>query len=587
MNERRRPPSRASTPGQEARSGARSRLGSGVLDWITALRDPYPLASERQARKFVASLDRDLFVAFDQLETLLRRFRDDDERRSVRNFTALLALDEASRPLYSRIEHDYLTAAEAGHSLRDRLWSVGYELAQRFAEAYLTHFDGEARARTRSEPATFAAVSVRLLLHRTTAYRYRLYRHEEWVPAIWLDINASFRAICDLGLEQLSVPLEEGRSTRAVAAFSILQLLRLANAGAFTPSQTFALWQRLTEFAHDARLTPRPTGEDGFYIDLSGHEGLRPRHQLSDGGQFLFLDTSAIFHRFNAWLDQLEREFRDAAQTPARENRPAAALLALRSAVLRIDPRFKPLMRASVRTPHSGRLLTALGIAASAATLTYDPRVIASALDGTQSEDSRAELRTMGQLTDSLLGRLPPDLPAEIARLDVSFWCLRDRSDLGYRVVVDQVDPNRFRLRDLALVSEDPPNHGWQVAFIARLVKLPAGQVELGLQVISRDAETVELELLEPSRSRDDAPQAALGKTFRALRLRSAFHAQPLLGTTWIVPLADFTQGTRYRLLASGRQFETQQVLADGPTWVWIKPAEVSAPERLEARSQR
>lgn len=547
-----------------------------MLDWFSTLRDSHPLASAAQARKFAAKLDRDLFAAAEAISRELRQFRQDTQRRDTRNFAALLALDEEVRPIRSRIEQDYLAAAHSRHSLRDRLWEAGYDLAQRFAEAYLTHFGEGARLRTQRNPAVYAQVAARLLAHRTTAYRYRLYRHEEWVPSAWREINTAFRAICDLGLDAVAIPLEKGRVTNATVSFCVLQLMRLANAGSYTPHQTFALWQKLTEYSDELRLTPRPLIEEGFFIDLSTEEGLQPRQRLGQGGLYLFLDTTGLFQRLNRWLEELDRAARATTSPGTHDPDSPAALLALRSAVLRFDPDFKPLARASQRNPDRGRLLAALGLSSASTAVAHDPRVIAASLEGTAVEAVGMELHTLGYIRSSVLQRLRKDLPPNLSRLNIRFWHLRDRSDTGFRAVVPASGELRVRLRDLVLVSEDAPSVGWQVAIIVRLLKLPGGHVELGLQVISRDAEPIDLACVRSTSDiyGGDTPTISLGATFKALRLRTAFQAKPILDATWIVPLSEYTAGAQYGSIASRRLYEIREVLAKGADWIWVKPTE-------------
>ena len=548
-----------------------------MLDWFSALRDPYSLASPAQARKFAAELDRDLFAAASAISAELRHFRQEQRRREARNFAALLTLDDAVRPVRMRIEQDFLAASHSRHSLRDRLWETGYELAQRFSEAHACAFAGGGGAHMQREAATFAAAAVRLLAHRTAAYRYRLYRHEEWVPASWREINSHFRAICDSGLESVATSLGTSRSTSAAATFCVLQLLRLANAGSYTPHQTFALWQKLSEFSKGLRLTPRPSSEAGFVIDLNSGDGLQPRSMLQQGGQYLFLDTTEIFQRMCAWLDELDRLTAAQSSQGSVDPRSPVALLGLRSAVLRIDPDFKPLTRASQRNDDRGRLLAALTIRAAASALAHDPRVIAASLDGTRGQLNDNELITMGYIRTSVLKRLRKDLPPDLARLDIRFWHRRDRSDTGYRAIVAHAGEMKIRLRDVVLLSEDPPNVGWQIAIVVRLLKLPAGHVELGLQVISRDAETIDLAAIRTAGDiyGGDVPTISLGTTFRAIRLRSAFYGKPVMGATWILPLSEFAPGTQYSAVVSQRRYELHQVLAEGADWIWVKPTEI------------
>ena len=87
---------------------------------------------------------------------------------------------------------------------------------------------------------------------------------------------------------------------------SVLLLLRVGNAGGYTPSQIHALYRKIEEFTHDIRLTARPASDGGFAINLSGTDGLVPRHSVPQGGQYLYCDTTTIHARALAWLDQVE-----------------------------------------------------------------------------------------------------------------------------------------------------------------------------------------------------------------------------------------------------------------------------------------
>ncbi len=548
-----------------------------MLNWLSALRDDSPLANAQAAKKFVAGLDKDLFAAAQKLASLLQEFRQNTQQRDIRHFEALLALDEAARPIRTRLEQDFLAAAGTRHSLRDRLWESGYDLAQRFAEAYRLAFAEQGPARLPKARDVFAQAAVRLLAQRTSAYRYRLYRHEEWVASAWREINASFRAICDCGLDAVAVATAHG-STRAHTFFCILHLLRLANAGSFTPQQTFMLWQKLTEFAADARLTPRPTCDHGFVIDVAGDGGLQPRQHMPQGGQFLFLDTTAIYSRACAWIDELERQANVRPSQPGPGSLPVKDLLSLRSAVLRIDPEFKPLTRASQRSKDGGRLLACRGIQSASVSVNHDPRLIIATLDGSADLLSGSELITMGYFrpTNYRRGRL--DLPPELANVDLRYWHMRDRSDTGFRAVVSHAGDLSIRLRDLALLSEDPPHAGWQIAIVVRLLKLPAGHLELGLQVISRDAEMVELASIRVSNDQyvDGSPTLSQGLRFKALRLRSAFYGKPVMGSTWILPAAEYSPGIQYVDFVTHRRYILQQQLAEGSDWIWVKPTEVA-----------
>jgi hypothetical protein len=194
--------------------------------------------------------------------------------------------------------------------------------------------------------------------------------------------------------------------------------------------------------------------------------------------------------------------------------------------VLRIDPEFKPLARASQRSDDRGRVAATYGVNKVATAISYDPALLASSIEGDTYEYADAlEIETIGTLKASTLKRLRRDLPPDAARLNLQFWHLRDRSDTGFRCVVPNTSTQRLRLRDIAVVTEEAPAAGWQVATIVRLLKLPAGHIELGLQVLSRDIDMVELRTLRSRQGlyRDNAATMVASAVFKAIRLKSAF----------------------------------------------------------------
>ena len=551
-----------------------------MLRWLNSLTDSRPLGSPAGARKFATSLDRDLFAATDTVCALLRSFVLEADHIGAASALAVLELDERLDAVSQRLERDYLAASLQSHSLRERLWDAGYDWAMRFADAYQLLLMRQGVAPTGRLATELARVTTRFFVFRAMAYRYRLYRHEEWIPGIWRELNLAFRKVCDLGLDHVTVPVVAATPLNyAARAYATLLLLRLGNAGSYTPSQTHALFKKLEEMTFDVRLTARPSTDDGFALDLSGAEGLVPRHSVPAGGQYLFCDTTAIHARALSWLDQVEA--REGGRASVTSGGPATAspLLALRSAVLRIDPEFKPLARASLRSNDRGRLAATHGLAKVTGALLFDPAVLASSLDGETYDYADAqEIETLGLLKPSTLKRLRRDLPPEASRLNMQFWHLRDRSDTGYRCVMPNTANQKIRLRDVAVLTEEGPEAGWQIATVVRLLKLPAGHIELGLQVLSREPETIELRSLRSRQGlyRDNDSTEVASPPFKAIRLKSGFFGRPIMGMSWIMNTADYQAGVIYESLGSSRRYEASEVVSEGADWVWVRPNELS-----------
>lgn len=551
-----------------------------MFRWLASLTDSTPLGSINGARKFAAALDRDIFTATDVVCALLRTYVSELEARSNLTPAPLLELDARVTGITSRLEKDYLAASLQSHSLRERLWDSGYDWAMRFADAYRGLLMREAASVGRRTPVEYAAVAARFFWYRTMAYRYRLYRHEEWIPGIWAETNQVFRKACDLGVEHtVSTDFaNDGQKTFAARTFAVLLLLRVGNAGGYTPSQIHVLYRKLEEFTHDIRLTARPAADNGFAINLSDSDGLVPRRAVTQSGQYLYCDTTGVHARAVAWLDQVEAAdgARGVTLGGTLSQNP---LLTLRSAVLRIDPEFKPLTRASQRNDDRGRIAATYGVAKVASAVTFDPKLLVASLEGeTYSYADALEIETIGLLKGSTLKRLRRDLPPEAGRLNLQFWHLRDRSDTGYRCVVPNTTSQRLRLREIAVVSEEAPAAGWQIATVVRLLKLPAGHIELGLQVISRDADMIELRSLRSRQGlyRDNDPTLAASALFKAVRLKTAFFGKPILAATWILSTVDYHAGVMYEAPASGRRYEATEIISEGADWVWVRPVELS-----------
>jgi hypothetical protein len=547
-----------------------------MLRWLSSLTDQRPLGSVSGAKKFAASLDRDVFTSAEKVSDLLRSFAADAESAQDIDAAPLVELDRMLADTTARLERDFLAASTQAHSLRNRLWEAGYEWALRFADGYRLILQSLSAPPNPKAASLYARAAVGHIYYRAMGYRYRLYRHEEWIPGNWRELNQQFKRICELGLDHKPIA-ESGEASPqyAARAFITLLLLRVGNAGSYVPTQTRQLWDKLVEMSFDARMTARPAADGGFVVDLSGAEGLQPRHSVPQGGHFLFCDTSAIYQRLTAWLDQAVRD--TSASTQTQGSGLTTSINVLRSAVLRIDPEFKPLERASQRNTDRGRLAAVYGLQRCSVALGYEPSTLVGSIEGESYGYADAhEIQTLGLLRESTMKRLRRDLPPEVSKIELQFWHTRDRSDTGYRCVMPNNAGQNIRLRDIAAVSEDESKAGWQLAMVVRLLKMPAGHVELGLQVLTRDADSLEVRTL---RSKPNAYGAATtlstSAPFRVLRLKGAFFGRPIMDQSWIVATSDYSAGAVYEAVGTSRKYEANTVISEGADWIWVQPTEI------------
>jgi hypothetical protein len=548
-----------------------------MLRWLSSLTDTRPLASVSSARKFAASLDRDVFASADKVSETLRSYAAECEGDQDIDPLPLLELERSLVDTTIRLERDFLAASTQAHSLRNRLWETGYEWAMRFSDVYRLVLQSIAGSPNPKLVSAYTRVAVGLILFRAMGYRYRLYRHEEWIPGNWRELNQQFKRICELGLDHKTIS-ETGEQTPLFPArvYVTLLLLRLGNAGSYLPGQTRQLWDKLSEMSFDARLTARPAADGGFVVDLSGSDGLQPRHSVPQGGHFLFCDTTAIYQRLMSWLDQAQRD--TSGSTATQGSALTASINALRSAVLRIDPEFKPLARASQRNEESGRLAAVYGLQRSAIAVSFDANIITQSLEGERYGYADAqEIHTLGLLRESTMKRLKRDLPPEVAKINLQYWHLRDRSDTGYRCVMPSTADLGIRLRDITAIAEEGAQSVWQVAMVVRLLKLPAGHIELGLQVLTREADSLEVRVLRTKQNTyGSSTTISTSAPFKVIRLKGAFFGRPIMDQSWIVSLADYSAGSFYEAIGSSRKYELNTVIAEGADWIWVQPTETT-----------
>jgi hypothetical protein len=210
--------------------------------------------------------------------------------------------------------------------------------------------------------------------------------------------------------------------------------------------------------------------------------------------------------------------------------------------------------------------------------VSFDANIITQSLEGERYGYADAqEIHTLGLLRESTMKRLKRDLPPEVAKINLQYWHLRDRSDTGYRCVMPSTADLGIRLRDITAIAEEGAQSVWQVAMVVRLLKLPAGHIELGLQVLTREADSLEVRVLRTKQNTyGSSTTISTSAPFKVIRLKGAFFGRPIMDQSWIVSLADYSAGSFYEAIGSSRKYELNTVIAEGADWIWVQPTETT-----------
>src|SRR5262249_41344675 len=158
------------------------------------------------------------------------------------------------------------------------------------------------------------AVLGRLIFYRGLDAKFRLFRHESWIPARWHELHVNYALACSRNAEAVPMPLvsveASNKGVTIEQQYLQILLLQLINTGNVRPFQIEWMSAQLPAYARDLTLTMTAKTREGFYVDLASSEGLVRRREPMQGGQYLYLDTTVMHTRMQqqafAIKDQLE-----------------------------------------------------------------------------------------------------------------------------------------------------------------------------------------------------------------------------------------------------------------------------------------
>ena len=215
---------------------------------------------------------------------------------------------------------------------------------------------------------------------------------------------------------------------------------------------------------------PSPGEGCGFFVDLTGAQGLRRRDKPHAGGRNLFLDAGPIYGRVverMRWLPEHDEDVPQPGDLPPREQR----LLLMRLAAL-FGPDAIAHAPRSARHSSEGEVRVVVGLQALTRAVAEIERLPDAA-------------RTPGVTTsfDEVTQVMPGTNPESITRrIRGTTWRIVDRSDTGCRLVAAVKDAPS-RLGELVAIKEG--DH-WLLAVVRRMQRQQVDEVTVGVEIIAR-----------------------------------------------------------------------------------------------------
>jgi hypothetical protein len=551
-----------------------------MFDWFSRSKVANPLVSVNGGKDWVRECGQlDPLVAAGELSVLLQRVAHDADEATPDWITGLVAADDALANVERALRKDYLACLATQNRQHEKIWDAAYRLTSRYFEAYVAlakHAPKWVQGRT--PKSLLAQMMARAIRYRELSYRYRLFRHEEWPPGTWLSVHQHFANACELQLENVTIGQEESTGVpaspiTAAREYIRLLLMKLCFSGNLVPSELEELAEHIRDGAGELNLTLNPRAEHGFYVDLSQPFGLRFLNRSVSGGQFLYLDTSAVCDRFKALLSSAEARLAN-ANDPAVKRTLSSQINIFSAAAARVDPEFKPMLRTSPRVADRSPIWATVGVVSMVAALTSTREALMQTISEGTIYGNGDEMSTFGFVRQSTIATYRPQAYASMGGgAAIHRWELRDRSDTGFRCVASSEQSATMQLGTIVAVNDDGMSE-WNITTVVRIVRGSAGYTELGLRTISRTPVGVEIQplntTLAPNSMRMDGARPAMSVT--GLVLRNAFLDTPIFPPTVILNRRDYEANAKYRIVQGDKTdlVLVTDLIEEHNDWVWV-----------------
>ncbi|MEP6679554.1 MAG: hypothetical protein ABJB78_09655, partial [Betaproteobacteria bacterium] len=446
-----------------------------ALTWVKSLADP--LRSSAYADRWIAQLPTGDAIAIQKeaLE-LVAKFPGARKEVGPTQVEALLKIDARLEPIIAQLANQYVTNYQKSSAVESRLWHAVFDLVKAFVAAYhASLMAGFPKAEVKRWRAILPWVLVRLVHYKGLDGKFRLFRYSHWIPAQWRDFHElyEFGRIRGWQREQLvfgAGAFAKPGITLEQVYLNSLMLMRL-DSGNFTPDQVEWAARQLEDWTPSLTLVPPPGEGAGFFVDLTGAQGLRRRDKPGVGGRNLYLDAGPVYGRVVErlrWLPEQDEDVPQPGDLPPREQK----LLLMRLAALFGPDAIAHAPRAA-RHSAEGEIRVVVGLQA----LTRAVAEIDRLPDAARTPALAASFDEVTQVMN------PGANPDSIARrIRGSIWRVADRSETGLRFVAPITDAPT-RLGELITFKE---GEHWILAVVRRMQRQQVDEVTVGAEIIAR-----------------------------------------------------------------------------------------------------
>jgi hypothetical protein len=528
-----------------------------ILNWFRSLNDP--LRGAGTATRWIGALPPGDAIALQkEVLDLVAEFPGARKDVGPGQVEALLKIDARLEPVLMQLTQQYTANYQRSTGVETRLWHAVFDLVKAFTAAYNQALKaGYPRADNKRWRVVLPWVLVRLAHYKGLDGKFRLFRYGHWIPAQWREFHELYEFARMRGWQREQLVFGAGTFSRPGVCveqeyLKTLLLMRL-DSGNFTPDQVEWVGNQVEDWAPSLTLVPPPGAGAGFYVDLTGMQGLRRTDRPHVGGRVLYLDASPVYARIverMRWLPEQEETPPKPGDLPSREQK----LLLMRLASL-----FGP--DAIAQAPRAERYQTEneVRVVVGLQALTRAIAEIERLPDAVRTPAVATSYDEVTQMVN------PTANPESVARrIRGTNWRMVDRSETGCRLVAPVKDAPA-KLGEIIAIKE---GDAWSLAVVRRMQRQQVDEVIVGVETIARRMVRV---LLRNWVAPTDAGAAGADRPFFGIYLPAHPENRQSAQRSLIGPDQRFLPGGMVELDTGNARYLIRftQALERQPGWAW------------------
>ncbi len=471
----------------------------------------------------------------------------------------------------------YVENAESSPKLADRIWQALWEMSQAFTLVYQAALEAAlTQAANTRWKSVLPLLFVRLVHFHGTDAKLRVFKHERWIPAKWMELHQVYLRSCELGCDR--APMALPAAGAGAQLWSVEQeylyvlLVHQLNTGNLGPAEVDWAASQLRAWSRRLTLEQIPRSVEGFFIDLAGRSGLIKRNGNDRGSVLRYLDTTAL-------ADAMDRAVSALRDAEATDQGPIAAINQQRLAVLRkIQPALSPSALADLRRDPRTAVAVSARVRIGLSRICQD--LAAKAAGETPADVGGEQIEVFPVAGAPRVRRkaLVEDdsLAASLSSWSDPVWEIKDRSVAGLRISATGGIGQSLSLGALVAVRQSDVD-AWLLGVVRRLNKLSNEEVEAGVNIIAE--RMVAVTLAAKRRPNEDMgyvvdglEMSTMGERFGGLYLPPPSRPdKPLAMKTLIVATSEYAEGRNVVLTTANSVYTVafRHLVEQRPDWCW------------------